>query len=423
MVIVNQDSTSLEFQASEDNAWYAVCLVLQGETLVVKFSEFPDTYDEKFSTADFKDTKELEKFIGRFRPTSDQVQDNECKEITDGTTVCASKVFGVNDVKFYDATVQEVKIKDHKFENGEEVCTCKFVLYWLSGPKGLACPMSEADVAHICKIQHGKPMNPTLTLFEKISREKLQMLSHGSARVSDDVKLSPNRTPDSTINNETRSTPKILKSYKQSVTTPRTLKGRRSGLGKKNEQDEDLEGNSVSMEDIREPSSFHFLLIENLEKDLSPSAIVDFVKKHVSITSHAQVFPSLSSETYTRGIIAVDTQEELQKLSDFLHDPGHIILSARGIPWMITEKKLRLGGLGQKIEDLTLLSERRPWDSSLEVGEKVKVASRGTELYNRGKQLKTLFLEFADHLRGLHQKFASEECKILQPSNGPIKGL
>ncbi|KAF9612924.1 hypothetical protein IFM89_004340 [Coptis chinensis] len=113
MVIVNQDSTSLEFQTYEDNAWYAVCLVLQGKTLVVKFYDFPDTYDEKFSTADFKDTKELEKFIGRFRPTYVQVQDNKCKEITDRTIVCASKVFGINDVKFYDAAVQEVKIKDH----------------------------------------------------------------------------------------------------------------------------------------------------------------------------------------------------------------------------------------------------------------------------------------------------------------------
>ncbi|KAF9608687.1 hypothetical protein IFM89_010471 [Coptis chinensis] len=121
MLIVSQDSTSLEFQTSGDNAWYAVCLVLQGKTLVVKFYDFPDTYDEKFSTADFKDTKELEKFIGRFRPTS----------------------------------VQEVKIKDH---------------------------------------------NANLKMGKKISREKLQMVSHGSARVFDDVKLmcnvapSPNRT-------------------------------------------------------------------------------------------------------------------------------------------------------------------------------------------------------------------------------------
>ncbi|KAF9621292.1 hypothetical protein IFM89_018509 [Coptis chinensis] len=58
-------------------------LDVRSPNTIVRFGVLANlnTYDEKFSTADFKDTKELEKFIGRFRPTSVQVQDNECSSI------------------------------------------------------------------------------------------------------------------------------------------------------------------------------------------------------------------------------------------------------------------------------------------------------------------------------------------------------
>ncbi|KAF5205479.1 Sawadee domain containing protein [Thalictrum thalictroides] len=357
------NSSSVDFQ-SEDEAWYPVRLVLQGETLIVKYCDFPNEYNDRYKAEGFKDSKELEGFTKRFRPTPIQLQDNQCQEVVEGMTICASYVDG-NDVKYYDAVVESVTFKNHKFEN-EEVCTCTFGIIWLHGQK-TAGNRAEIVAAHICLLQPERaPEDPTLSCFLKISREKLKV-DFGRS-------------------------------------------------GSSYDQDTNLGGTSGLVEDLSETPSYHFILIENLEKDLSPLTIMDFVKKHVSITSQAQVFPSLSMESFTRGIIAVESQGELQKLYDFIDNPAHMIISSRGKPWVVTEKKLRCGASNGK---LTMLSEIWPCNKTFKNADKLRIVRRESEEYMKGKQLRSLFLEFADHLRGLHKQFALEASDFLVMSDVP----
>ncbi|KAF9600639.1 hypothetical protein IFM89_011222 [Coptis chinensis] len=420
MVPVNFHSASVDFQAWDD-AWYTVNLALQGEVLTVKFIGFSDAYDEKYKATDFKTPKDLEGFIEKFRPTSLQLQDYECNKAIEGSIVCASYVFNDgNEVKFYDAVVAEVSLEDHKFENGEELCNCKFELYWLLGPN--AGTKTKGVAADICLIRPGNPLtDPTLSLFTEISREKHEMASQCSVRIPKEVGLtcdnstSHNRTPDSS--GDTKKQLILFESRSRSTMgtnsfkhcTPRTFKGRRTDRVKWTVPDEDLQGNHVSMKDLTEQLSSHCMLIENLEKDLSPSAVVDFLKKRASLTCQAVVLPSLSSESYARGILVVGCQEEFQKLSEFLDNPAHIILSSRGRPWVITEKKLRRGS---NIGNLNM-SDSSPCDTSLAIGHEITIAKSGSEEFKRGKQLRELYLEFADHQRSLHQQFALEESKLL----------
>ncbi|XP_058068338.1 uncharacterized protein LOC131217434, partial [Magnolia sinica] len=96
----------LDFREYDDDAWYGVRLVLEGETLTVKFLDFGDESDKRLGPSDFEDPKALDDFAERFRPTSVQLQDGECRRVIEGKTVCASHTFGDNDVRFYDAVVE-----------------------------------------------------------------------------------------------------------------------------------------------------------------------------------------------------------------------------------------------------------------------------------------------------------------------------
>ncbi|KAF5194716.1 Sawadee protein [Thalictrum thalictroides] len=388
-------SFSLDFH-SWDKAWYTVRLVLQGETLFVKYCNFTNDHDESYSATLFKDSKELEAFIERFRPTAIQLQDHECRRVIEGMTVCASYEFGKDDIKFHDAVVEAINFKDHKIEN-EEVCTCTFQLFWINGAN--AGNRTDGVVADICLLQPGDTQkHPIFSLFLEIAKKKLKATSLCSGQVSEgELPASHGAAVDSIADSKSKSPLKEIKSYKQSLSTAR------------NEQDMNL------MEDLKEASGSRYMLIENLEKDLPPSAIVDFVKKHVSISSQAEVFPSLSMESFTKGIITVDGQEDLQKIYRFLDNPSHIILSPRGRPWVITEKKLRCGVVGATAGNSKLLSA----DKNLETGDKIRIFNKGTDEYKRGNQLKELYLEFADHQRGLYQQFAREESMILQLSSIP----
>lgn len=398
MVLKNSNSGDLDFQSS-DEAWYNVRLVLQGETLILNYCNFSDDHDEHYNPHNFKDLKEVDCFVARFRPTSVQLQDNECKRVIEGKTVCASYVFGEDDVRFYDAVVEEVNFKDHKLE---QECTCSFVLFWLFGPNG--GNKTEAVVDNICLLQHGNPqIDPILSRFMEICRDKA-VLPGGDINI------------DSFISNNKRSPPHFAsparssKEVKISVSAARTSKVRTTD----HPEDIDLGGRCGLTEEFTEASTFHFLLIDNLEKDLSPSAIMDFVRRHLSINSKAQLFPSLSSELYTKGILWVDSPVALQKLSDFLNNPSHMVLSSKGRPWVITDKNVWRGAVGAAAANLTMLSERHQRDKSPEVGDKLRIVSRGTKEYERGQKLKDIFMEYTDHQRVLYQRFALEESKILQ---------
>ncbi|RVW46268.1 hypothetical protein VitviT2T_018178 [Vitis vinifera] len=104
----------LEFQA-DDDAWYAIRLLLHGKTLIIKYERFSADYDDFFKAAEFMNLDDVESFGWRFRKVSLQLQDNECIKFVGCMTICASHAFAEDDLCFYDAIVEKVQHKEHQF--------------------------------------------------------------------------------------------------------------------------------------------------------------------------------------------------------------------------------------------------------------------------------------------------------------------
>lgn len=101
-----------EFRSYQDDAWYSVQLLLEGETsekLRVKYDEFPADSDDVFLANNFKSEDELYDLLGRFRKVSGQLQDPNCSKVVKGMRVCASDTFAAGEVLFYDAIVDDVR--------------------------------------------------------------------------------------------------------------------------------------------------------------------------------------------------------------------------------------------------------------------------------------------------------------------------
>jgi hypothetical protein len=87
--------------------------------LRVKFEKFTDDVDQVYDTSRFGSLEDLLKFEQRFRPLSVQVQDHQCDVLVQDVKVCASRSFGPDDLRFYDALVDSVS---HFFS----FCCCFF---------------------------------------------------------------------------------------------------------------------------------------------------------------------------------------------------------------------------------------------------------------------------------------------------------
>lgn len=114
----------VEYRVREDDAWYSVSLALSedGETLSVKFQGFDD-WVLQIAAGEFKCAAGLDELLKRFRPVSKQIQDDECGKVTKGMAVCASLSYRSDDLRFYDAVVEDVS-----FLNFEIFLSLVFVL-------------------------------------------------------------------------------------------------------------------------------------------------------------------------------------------------------------------------------------------------------------------------------------------------------
>lgn len=74
----------------------------------------------------------------------------------------------------------------------------------------------------------------------------------------------------------------------------------------------------------------YVILLENLDKGSSPSMIAEFIQRATSVSPEVYIFPNISSEKSTRGVLSLDSKKEFQKLTDFLDSPKHIIMSSGG---------------------------------------------------------------------------------------------
>ncbi|MBA0757472.1 hypothetical protein Gotri_020570 [Gossypium trilobum] len=100
-----------EFRSYPDDAWYNVRVLFagnSGDKMRVKYDNFSDDYDNIFIADSFKSAYEVYDFIGRFRKASAQLQDPDCSMVVKGMRVCSSDSFGNDDVRFYDAIIDEI---------------------------------------------------------------------------------------------------------------------------------------------------------------------------------------------------------------------------------------------------------------------------------------------------------------------------
>ncbi|XP_024965369.1 uncharacterized protein LOC112505687 isoform X2 [Cynara cardunculus var. scolymus] len=324
-------SNYLEYRSKKDEAWYTSAVVLEdGKQLRVKFRDFVHSYyDEVFSVADFSTKSELQEFLHRFRRLSEPIEDNECSRVIADMMVCATYK-GDGSVRFFDAIVDSVHYKEHT----PEKCLCTYLLVWQHGPE--EGNITATSIEDICLIMPGA-VDPKVTDFAKIVKEKLGLVYK---RPFLSRKTSSNETLDE------------LQDFDSAGHSSYVgfSKGRGGFYPPLSDHDRDLGG-------VKETGCHHYIILENLEKDLSPSSMMEFLHVQTSITPQAFLFPSLSAETYARGAVVVDSRPKLKRIYEFLSNPNHFIVSSSGRPWVIAEAVLRTGTFDTNLQSCQPLSK------------------------------------------------------------------
>ncbi|XP_061966757.1 uncharacterized protein LOC133690545 isoform X3 [Populus nigra] len=314
----------VEFRSLSDDAWYSVCTVLDGEKLTLKYQNFSDDDDSIFEVKNFKTLEEVERLEDRFRPISAQLQDNECHKVVGGVVVCASHSFDGSDNRFYDAVVDDVVHKEHSFEQGGEMCSCTFIVIMQHGP--VAGCFVNKTIESLCLVQSCACLDPNLQLFLKMVKERLQ----NEPRVLENKKSATSFTK--WLNQASYCICDISRLPCLSISFLQNTKCAKQSPCKKRPHDEakSNDHSDWSRDDNDLGGCSSVFLIDNLDKDLSPSTIVEFIHSRTSLSVQACVFPSMSSEMYTQGAIVLNCRKNLEKLSKFLDCQDHIIMSKRG---------------------------------------------------------------------------------------------
>ncbi|KAK1584059.1 hypothetical protein Q3G72_029507 [Acer saccharum] len=370
----DDEEEELEFRSFVDDTWYSVRVAFDGRA-------GGKLIDSVYEAGKFFTFEELDDFASRFRPVSVQLQDSECRDVVaDGLLVCASHAFTDNDVLFYDAVVEQ------------------------PGPN--ANSLTEKKIESICIVQSIQNLSPNLASFIKMSKEKIKTYAHTSSSVSDATGTNCN---DATGVQSLKQASQATKCVKQSASdiSPCEEVGRSSNLLKRNREDADFGG----------VGNYYTMLLENVEKELSPLTIIEFIRRQTSITGQAYVLPSLSSERYSRSVIVLDFQKDLEDLCGFLNNPDHFIVSSKGRPWVVAKNFsrhdiFRASSIGTPMfASQRILQNGNCWN-----GDELKVVRSGTEEYKTAKELRDLLVEFTSHQERLHKSLAFEERKILKSS-------
>lgn len=394
----------------DDDAWYTVNVVVAegGETLTVKYEGFLDSSDTIFQTDQFETAEDVDEAMNRFRPVSRQVQDEECDKVTEGMIVCACYSLDQNDLRYFDAMVEAVHREKHSFASSEEECLCSFVLLWQHGPN--LGTLTLAGIASICLLQQTTQVDPRILHFSIVAKERIgNKLAKYTEIPQHDVAVSIGP-----LHGEENSLYVKRKPGFQVMGTTGKCYGRISKAHSDHLHDEDLGRDFIHMNEFAETSIQHFLVIDNMEKDLSASTISEFIYKQTSVSSQAYVFPSRSAELFARGAIVSECKMEIEKIYHSLNNSDQLIVSAKGRPWVITENALRSGTLKAMLG--SLVPNSQDTCKNTDIDKELTVVHLGTEAYMKAKQLMSLFLDFEQHKRRLQKRLAYEEMRILESS-------
>lgn len=94
-------------------------------------------------------------------------------------------------------------------------------------------------------------------------------------------------------------------------------------------QDEDMGPKSCSNRGSAIAGQY-FIILNNLEKDLTASSIVDFIYEKTTVLPEARVFPRQLSDPFARGAIMVDCEKKARTIHEFLDNPDHLVVSSSG---------------------------------------------------------------------------------------------
>ncbi|KAL9319480.1 hypothetical protein ACSQ67_011319 [Phaseolus vulgaris] len=430
--VVPVASYATEFRAYKDDAWYTVCVLFHGDTLTVKYSNFSPENDDAFRPSDFQNMNEVENFKFRFRPLSKQVQDEECRLLSPGARVCACHSFAHDDVRFYDALVDGVQESKHSWETGEEECLCTFILFWLHGPN--ARNLTTSSIENICVVQPRWELDPVLASFLDMEAQHYEQRT---------INVCSDKVPKEDFGFDM-----VPYCNKRSNTTSkftyfgRMIKASSTCLSMKHNALDGLLPMHVHLKvflypyyvhiNRYEPSSLTFschdrrmedrdlegtknmcmILITNIDKELCPSTVTEFLRRHTSLSVRVFIFPSLSMEVYTRGAIMVHSEKEFQELCDFLNNPNCIITSSTGRPWVILEKLVGLKNIKASIGALVHISENILQEEKKGRRNNLKIVDSGTKEFKIASIMRDLFWAFSEHQERLQKRLAVEERRI-----------
>ncbi|KAK8327173.1 hypothetical protein V6Z12_A11G165000 [Gossypium hirsutum] len=361
-LLTAEEGYDTEFRSYADDAWYSVQLLLEGERsekLRVKYDEFPAE----------SDNDELHDFLGRFRKVSAQLQDPNCSKVVKGMRVCASDSFAAGEVLFYDAIVDDVLRKKHSNLNGQE--------------------------EYICLLQDSE-LHPKLIYFMEISMQNIlkALPDFVSGTTSDDLVCNIVARLRETNGRPLSGCLRQGKYAQLSLSEVWPPQGGNCD----NRQDTDVGGDK----------KLYVILVQNLEKDLSSSAVSKFIHEQTSIATQVYIFPSLPWEPYTNGVITMDCKKDVEQLFGFLQSPNQFTVSSSGRPLVATEKLSLNDHWTLMLKSPNKLLNRREGEFSSEL----KVVCSGTEEYKKAKELRDLFLQFIDHQKTLYKKLCTEETSI-----------
>ncbi|TQE08112.1 hypothetical protein C1H46_006238 [Malus baccata] len=463
---------AMEFRSFKDDAWYDVRIETEGGNgcgggglrLRIKFLGFHDDQDEFVDANNFRSVSDVAELRSRFRSMSAQLQDSECSQVNRGMIVCAAHSALPDDRRFYDAVVDDVVHSKHVFANGEEQCTCTFILSWQHGP--FARTLTAEALEHICRVQPpvaDDELNPLLISFLNLVRKRIEATGFSDSNVSSAEAAAasngrngppgfPQRRNQAMCKINVRGNENLPGRVSDSVQNRKIVSGtgaseieliwevESSGnslilwfvvgfsiplsMGDKfvknltllETRPSRLSSGHVKGHDVDIGGVPHMIIIDNLEKGLSPSTIMEFIHQQLSISCQAFVSPSKLLEIYARGGILLHSKANFDKLLVFLENPDHIIISSGGRPWFVTEK-LPLHGSLKAVTETFALASQKVLQSRTGTCNELKVVVSGTKEYEQAKQLRDLFKQFAKHQCMLQQRLVIEEGRILQLSD------
>ncbi|KAG6498862.1 uncharacterized protein LOC121995823 isoform X1 [Zingiber officinale] len=400
---------NVDYRSPADDAWYAVRLAVEGgTTLRVMYCNFSPEHDDFYLAENLSGPGKVEALRERFRASSVQLQDQDCRSVVQGTKVCASHAFGEDDLRFFDAVVSSVIRAKHIVVNGATVCNCKFILIWQHGP--LVGQQTIVSVQQICVVPFRSPHNPTLDNF-------LGMVSAGHTETTTTSeehtsKKHDERIMDHSKPNDTAKRPSNHMKFE--IPQSMDLKRRPKSVGLKRPP-QPMYHDVSSPKPKNNGGTSYSLWVDNLEKDVSHITISDYLYEQTSIDCHVQLSHCSMPTTCYGGMIIVKNERHAKKLLNFLLDPAHIVVSSRGRrflsylcrPWFIKEDWC------QVVEDAFPRDEINRSNKAQQDSSKLRLVYKGTREYERAKDVQRLHFEFHNHVEKLLRTLDLEEKRVM----------